>query len=104
MLSCPWSSLSPSPLREWQVLGERAGGQYIHIAVLHLSDGDRLDMPDELSLGDEPVLPGEMAHAEGGNVPQVDTVKLKCVCGSPAEHKGMANESCPCPLKDISIY
>lgn len=63
--------------------------QYIHIAILHLGDGDGLDMPDKLPLGDEPVFPGEVAHAEGGNVPQVDAVKLKCVCGPPAGNKGV---------------
>ena len=61
-------------------------------------------MPDQLSLGDESVLPGEVAHAEGGNVPEVDAVKLKCVCGPPARHKSMTSESRLCPLKEVSIY
>lgn len=78
--------------------------KYIHIAVLQLGDGDGLDVPDQLSLGDEPVLPGQVAHAEGGNVAQEDAVKLKRVCGPPAGHKGTANKSCPCPLKGVSIY
>lgn len=98
MPSCPWFSLSPS------LLGKKARGTYIHIAILHLGDGDSLDMPDELSLGDEPVLSGEVAHAEGSNVPQVDAVKLKRICGSPAGRKSVVNESGPCPLKKVSIY
>ena len=43
--------------------------QHVHVAILHLGDGDGFDVPDQLSFGDEPVLPGEVAHAERGNVP-----------------------------------
>jgi len=78
--------------------------QHIHVAILHLGDGDGFDVPDQLSFGDEPVLPGKVAHAEGGNVPQVDAVELKCVCGPPAGHKGTISERCPCPVKEVSIY
>lgn len=88
----------------WHFLGKRAEAQDIHVAVLHLGDGDGLDVPDQLSLGDEPVLPGEVAHAEGGNVSQIDAVKLKYVRGPPAGCKDMASENCPCPLKEVSIY
>lgn len=77
---------------------------YIHIAILHLGDGDSLDVPDQLSLGDEPVLSGEVAHAEGSNVPQVDAVKLKRICGPPVGRKSVVNESYPCPLRKVSIY
>ncbi|KAL0613316.1 Leishmanolysin-like peptidase 2 [Plecturocebus cupreus] len=49
-------------------------------------------MPDELPLGDEPVFPGEVAHTEGGNVPQVDAVKLERVCGPSAGNKGVVRE------------
>lgn len=82
----------------------RAGGTHLHVAVLHLGDGDGLDVPDQLSLGDEPLFPGKVAHADGSKVPQVDAVKLKCVCGPPAGHKDVANESYPCPLTEGSIY
>lgn len=78
--------------------------QHVHVAILHLGDGDGFDVPDQLSFGDEPVLPGEVAHAEGGNVPQVDAVELKRVCGAPAGHKGTISERCLCPLKEVSIY
>lgn len=80
------------------------GGTYVHIAILHLGDGDGLDMPNQLSLGDEPVLPGEVAHADGRKVPQEDAVKLKCVRGSPAGQKDVASESYPCSLTKGSIY
>lgn len=65
---------------------------YIHIAILHLGDSDRLDMPDKLSLGNEPVLPGQVAHTEGGDVSQEDAVKLKGVCGPPTGNKVVINE------------
>lgn len=65
---------------------------YIHIAIFHLGDGDRLDVPDKLSLGNEPVLPGQVAHTEGGDVSQEDAVKLKGVCGPPTGNKGVINE------------
>lgn len=84
--------------------GGEAGGTYVHVAILHLGYGDGLHVPDQLSLGDEPVVPGKVAHTHGSQVPQVDAVKLKCVCGPPAEHKGVATERCSCPLKEGSIY
>lgn len=68
------------------------GALYIHIPILHLSYGDGLDVPDQLSLRDEPVLPGQVAHTEGGNVSQIDAVKFECVRGPPAGNKNVAHD------------
>lgn len=65
---------------------------YIHISIFHLSDGDGLDVPGKFSLGDESVLPGQVAHAEGGDVSQEDAVKLKCVRAPPADNQDVISE------------
>lgn len=49
-------------------------------------------MPGKFSLGDESVLPGQVAHAEGGDVSQEDAVKLKCVRAPPADNQDVISE------------